>query len=213
MKVFYTDISKKSETSNLGRKFLKISGILFIVAVFIIIMSKIIFEIGTPEIIITVIIGIISLFLAVITFTVGLIISRKDFLGEENLKLFVYDEKQNLYIVDKDGISEDHFDAFRMSMINGVDAISILIAGLGILNLNKEKNKVVKSSRDFSEIKNYLEDKDYLRIKTIEVLNDNGRTIKFIMRTADDSRKIVQIGNNYNEYEELFDIVRKLGKK
>ena len=50
MKVFYTDLSKKSDKSKLGFDLLKLSAVLFILFLIILIGSCTIFEIGSPEI-------------------------------------------------------------------------------------------------------------------------------------------------------------------
>lgn len=208
MKVFYTDLSKKSDKSKLGFDLLKLSVILFIL--FLIILIG--FEIGSPENMIGFYISMTTMVLSLVTFTCGLIISRMKITGEEDLRVFVQD-KNDLYVIDKDGIGNDHFSAFRLSMHGGADELSILLAVDNMLSYNNERKERINESRNEQEIIENLKTYKHNKIKDIEIIRDNGRTIDTIIRTVDGARRKIAVANNYYNYEELFSIIRSFGGK
>ena len=212
MKVFYTDLSKKSDKSKLGFDLLKLSAVLFILFLIILIGSCTIFEIGSPEIKIGFNISMTTMVLFFVTFICGLIISRMKITGEEDLRVFVHNDK-DLYIIDKDGIENDHFSAFRLSMVGGADELSILFAIDNMLSFNNERKEKINESRNEQEIIENLKDYKHNKIKDIEIEKDSGTTIDMIIRTDDGSRRKISIGNNYYNYEELFSIIRSFGGK
>lgn len=212
MKVFYTDLSKKSDKSKLGFDLLKLSAVLFILFLIILIGSCTIFEIGSPEIKIGFNISMTTMVLFFVTFICGLIISRMKITGEEDLRVFVHNDK-DLYIIDKDGIENDHFSAFRLSMAGGADELSILFAIDNMLSFNNERKEKINESRNEQEIIENLKDYKHNKIKDIEIEKDSGTTIDMIIRTDDGSRRKISIGNNYYNYEELFSIIRSFGGK
>lgn len=212
MKVFYTDLSKKSDKSKLGFDLLKLSAVLFILFLIILIGSCTIFEIGSPEIKIGFNISMTTMVLFFVTFICGLIISRMKITGEEDLRVFVHNDK-DLYIIDKDGIENDHFSAFRLSMVGGADELSILFAIDNMLSFNNERKEKINESRNEQEIIENLKDYKHNKIKDIEIEKDSRTTIDMIIRTDDGSRRKISIGNNYYNYEELFSIIRSFGGK
>lgn len=212
MKVFYTDLSKKSDKSKLGFDLLKLSAVLFILFLIILIGSCTIFEIGSPEIKVGFNISMTTMVLFFVTFICGLIISRMKITGEEDLRVFVQD-KNDLYVIDKDGIGNDHFSAFRLSMVGGADELSILFAIDNMLSFNNERKEKINESRNEQEIIENLKDYKHNKIKDIEIEKDSGTTIDMIIRTDDGSRRKISIGNNYYNYEELFSIIRSFGGK
>lgn len=212
MKVFYTDLSKKSDKSKLGFNLLKLSVVLFILFVVILGGSCTIFEIGSMQINIGFNIAMIIMVLCLIVYIAGMIISRSKITGEEDLRVFIYD-KNNLYIIDKDGIQEDHFSAFKLTMVAGADELSILFAIKGMLSLDSERKEKIIEARNEQEIIESLKYYEHNKIKDIEIEKDRGTSIDMIIRTDDGSRRKVYVGNDYYNYEELFSIIRSLGGK
>lgn len=212
MKIFYTDLSKKSDKSKLGFKLLKFSAILFVIFLIALIGSCTIFEIGSTEIKIGFYVSMSIMVLFFITFICGLVISRMKITGEEDLRVFVYDN-EDLYIIDKEGVQNDHFSTFRLSTIGGADELSILFAIDNMLSFNTERKEKINASRNEYEIIQSLKEHGHNRIKDIEIVEDFGTTLKIIIRTIDGARRKVSVGNNYYNYKELFNIIRNFGGK
>ena len=212
MKVFYTDVSKKSDKTKIGYALLKISVVLFILFIVIIIGSNLMFEMGTTEIKVSLYITMILVIIFFLTFIFGLIISKSKMTGEEDLRVFVYDNN-NLYIIDKLGIVNDHFATSRLSMVGEAKELSILLTIENMLSYNKERKEKINESRNEEEIIESLKENKHNKIRDIEIVKDNGTTIVTIIRTEDGARKKIVIGNNYYNYEELFSIIRNFGGK
>lgn len=212
MKVFYTDLTRKSDRSKLGFKVLKLSVILFVVFLIVLIGSNTIFEIGTTQIMIGFYISMFVMVMFFITFICGLVLASMKISGEEDLRVFVYDNEE-LYIIDRDGVSNDHFSTFRLSTIGGTDELSILIAINSMLSFNNERKEKINVSRNENEIIQNLKEHKHNRIKDIEILKDFGTTLIIEVRTIDGARRKVSVGNNYYNYEELFNIIRNFGGK
>jgi len=180
MKVFYTDLSKNSDKSKLGFKLLKLSAILFVVFLIVLIGSCSIFEIGSTEIKVGFYVSMSIMVLFFITFICGLVISRMKITGEEDLRVFVYDN-EDLYIIDKEGVENDHFSTFRLSTIGGADELSILFAIDNMLSFNDERKEKINASRNEYEIVQSLKEHSHNRIKDIEIVEDFGTTLKIII--------------------------------
>ena len=212
MKVFYTDVTKKSDKSKMGLKLLKLSAILFVLFIIALIGSLTTFEIGSLEIKIGFYFSMIIMILFFVAFISGLLIFKSKITGEEDLRVFVYD-KNDLYVIDKDGIAVDHFSTFRWSMAGGSNELSILFAIDAMLSYNNEREEKISASRDEQQIIENLKEYKHNKIKDIEIIRDNGKTIDTIIRTVDGARRKISVANNYNDYEELFAIIRKFGGK
>lgn len=212
MKVFYTDLQKKSSKTRLGFALLKLSVVFFIVFLFVLIFSYTIFETESLGIKIGFTISIIIMIIFILTFTCGLLIAKSKITGEEDLRAFLY-YNENLYIIENNGIENDHFSLFRLSLSTGGDELSILLAIENMLSYNEERIKKISESRNANIIIDSLKKYKYKKIKHIDIKKDTGTSIDMIIRTEDDSRRKISVGDNYFNYVELFSIIRKLGGK
>lgn len=212
MKIYHTDLNKQSRKTKKGKTWF-ICGIIFLVLFMVsaIIMENN-FEKGTDEIQIAFMISMVIMVIALICLIIGVITLRKKIVGEEDLRMFIH-HNNDLYIIDNDGISNDHFAAFRLSVGSDNDPMSLLTATLGMISHKEELNEKINESRDLETIFMQLKNHEHNVIKDVEIIKDSGHTIEVVIRTVDGARRRIEIGDNYINYGELVSLIRSYGGK